>query len=123
MFVFQIVVLAVASLCLAEPEADPSLLYAGYAGYYPYAAAYSPAWWVRPAIANGYGYNFPGGYTHVNRLDKREAEPEADPQLLVAASYAPYTYAPYTYAHYASVGVPQVRPYSPHDCVTAGKSN
>jgi len=109
---FLIVVLAVASLCLAEPEADPQFL---YSAYYPYA--YAPSFYYRPAIANGYGYNYPGGYTHVNRLDKREAE--ADAQVLLAAS--PYSYYTYPYATYAAASalVPQIRPYGPYNCVTA----
>ena len=43
----QVVVLAVASLCLAEPEADPLHYYApyGYAGYAPY--------YYRPYYASG----------------------------------------------------------------------
>jgi hypothetical protein len=113
---FLIVVLAVASLCLAEPEADPQFL---YSAYYPYANyAYAPSFYYRPAIANGYGYNYPGGYTHVNRLDKREAEPEADAQLLLASPYNYYTYPYATYAHATAV-VPQIRPYGPYNCVTA----
>merc|ERR1719422_1964282 len=63
----MIVVLAVASLCLAEPEADP--LYAPYA--YPY--------FYRPYYASGYAGPLPGAsYQSVHRLHKREA----DPQLL-----------------------------------------
>merc|ERR1719438_114126 len=66
----MVVVLAVASLCLAEPEADPLHLYAPY-GY-----------------ASGYATPLAGGYAAVHRLHKREAE--ADPQVLVAAGAAPY---------------------------------
>merc|ERR1719410_1994062 len=64
----MIVVLAVASFCLAEPEADPLHYYAPY----------------------GYAAHTPGGYQAVHRLHKREAEAEADPQLLLAAGAAPY---------------------------------
>jgi hypothetical protein len=111
-FIFQIVVLAVASLCLAEPEADPQFL---YSGYYPYAAAayYSPAYWLRPAVANSWGYSYPGAVVQTSRLDKREAEPEADPQLLVASPYA-YTW-PYAYTTQAVLA----RAFGPYDCVTA----
>merc|ERR1712018_345539 len=76
-----IVVLAVASLCLAEPEADPSYFYSPYAytHHYPYAH-----------YASGYGGPLLSGhsYQYVHRLHKREAE--ADPQVVVAAGAAPY---------------------------------
>merc|ERR1711902_47111 len=69
-----IVVLAVASLCLAEPEADPLHYYAPYG--YPY--------FYRPYAASGYAGPLPGAsYQSVHRLHKREAE--ADPQLLLNA--------------------------------------
>merc|ERR1719232_1525140 len=71
----MVVVLAVASLCLAEPEADPLHLYAPY-GY------------ARPYFASGYATPLAGGYAAVHRLHKQEAE--ADPQVLVAAGAAPY---------------------------------
>eukprot|EP00091_Calanus_sinicus_P024018 TRINITY_DN839_c1_g1_i3.p1 TRINITY_DN839_c1_g1~~TRINITY_DN839_c1_g1_i3.p1 ORF type:complete len:298 (+),score=83.03 TRINITY_DN839_c1_g1_i3:56-949(+) len=70
----MIVVLAVASLCLAEPEADPLHYYAPYA--YPYA--------YRPYFASGYAGPLPGhSYQSVHRLHKREAD--ANPQLLLNA--------------------------------------
>merc|ERR1712011_42303 len=70
-------VLAVASLVLAEPEADPLHYYAPYS--YPY--------FYRPYYASGYAGPLPGAsYQSVHRLHKREAE--ADPQLLAVA--APY---------------------------------
>merc|ERR1711863_210855 len=70
----MIVVLAVASLCLAEPEADPLHYYAPYG----YASLY------RPYYASGYAGPLPGAsYQSVHRLHKREAE--ADPQLLLNA--------------------------------------
>merc|ERR1712170_317819 len=76
----MIVVLAVASLCLAEPEADPAYLYAPYHAY-PY--------FYRPYAASGYAGPLPGAsYQSVHRLQKREAE--ADPQVLLAAGAAPY---------------------------------
>merc|ERR1719168_463394 len=69
----MIVVLAVASLCLAEPEADPLLYYAA-----PYAYPYA----YRPYYASGYAGPLPGhSYQSVHRLHKREA----DPQLLLNA--------------------------------------
>merc|ERR1712012_1449993 len=76
----MVVVLAVASLCLAEPEADPLHYYApyGYAAPHPY--------YYRPYYASGYATAPHGGYQAVHRLHKREAE--ADPQLLINA--APY---------------------------------
>merc|ERR1719500_825228 len=70
-------VLVIASLCLAEPEADPLHYYAPYS--YPY--------FTRPYYASGYAGPLPGAsYQSVHRLHKREAE--ADPQFLAAA--APY---------------------------------
>merc|ERR1712223_2283829 len=74
-------VLVIASLCLAEPEADPLHYYAPYS--YPY--------FYRPYYASGYAGPLPGAsYQSVHRLHKREAEAEAeaDPQFLAAA--APY---------------------------------
>merc|ERR1712072_1497411 len=70
-------VLVIASLCLAEPEADPLHYYAPYS--YPY--------FYRPYYASGYAGPLPGAsYQSVHRLHKREAE--ADPQFLAAT--APY---------------------------------
>merc|ERR1712072_1145095 len=76
-------VLVIASLCLAEPEADPLHYYAPYS--YPY--------FYRPYYSSGYAGPLPGAsYQSVHRLHKREAEAvaeaEADPQFLAAA--APY---------------------------------
>merc|ERR1711971_1325379 len=72
-------VLVIASLCLAEPEADPLHYYAPYS--YPY--------FYRPYHASGYAGPLPGAsYQSVHRLHKREAEAEADPQFLAAT--APY---------------------------------
>merc|ERR1711874_78807 len=65
-------VLVIASLCLAEPEADPLHYYAPYS--YPY--------FYRPYYASGYAGPLPGAsYQSVHRLHKREA----DPQLLLNA--------------------------------------
>merc|ERR1711953_1547496 len=70
-------VLVIASLCLAEPEADPLHYYAPYS--YPY--------FYRPYYASGYAGPLPGAsYQSVHRLHKREAE--AEPQFLAGA--APY---------------------------------
>merc|ERR1712072_1073279 len=72
-------VLVIASLCLAEPEADPLHYYAPYS--YPY--------FYRPYYASGYAGPLPGAsYQSVHRLHKREAEAEAEPQFLAGA--APY---------------------------------
>merc|ERR1712223_2257247 len=80
-------VLAVASIVLAEPEADPLHYYAPYS--YPY--------FYRPYYASGYAGVLPGAsYQSVHRLHKREAE--ADPQLALAA---PYVYRPYYASGYA----------------------
>jgi len=75
----MIVVLAVASFCLAEPEADPAYLYAPYS--YPY--------FYRPYAASGIAGPLPrASYQSFHRLHKREAE--ADPQILLnAAPFAP----------------------------------
>merc|ERR1719211_468538 len=75
-------VLVIASLCLAEPEADPLHYYAPYS--YPYSYPY---------YASGYAGPLPGAsYQSVHRLHKREAEAEAEaeaePQFLAGA--APY---------------------------------
>merc|ERR1719468_220114 len=80
----MVVVLAVASLCLAEPEADPLHYYA------PYGYAHGHGYHPRPYYASGYATPLAGGYAAVHRLHKREAE--ADPQVLVAAGAAPYVY-------------------------------
>jgi hypothetical protein len=79
-------VLAIATLSLAAPEADPA--YALYAPWgYPYAAPY-----YRPYYASGYAGPLPGNsYQAVTRLHKREADAEADPQLFLNA--APFALA------------------------------
>merc|ERR1712223_717276 len=87
-----VVVLALASLALAEPEADPAYLYRGYYGYphayrpYGYGYGYYNGFYGRSA----YGYGLPNGYTHVDRLHKREADAQ-----VVAPS--PYVYNPLAY--------------------------
>merc|ERR1711982_136650 len=79
----------VAGICA---EADPALLYAGYAGY-PYALGYGVGLKSAPCV-NAANVPVPcaAGYAHY--IGKREAEAEADPALL----YAPY-FGGY-YGHY-----------------------
>merc|ERR1739838_365150 len=93
----MIVVLAVASLCLAEPEADPLHYYAPYHAY-PYA--------YRPYFASGYAGPLPGhSYQSVHRLHKREAE--ADPQLLLNAGLPfPSIAAPFAAPFAAPLSLP-----------------
>merc|ERR1719158_395410 len=77
-------VLVIASLCLAEPEADPLHYYAPYS--YPY--------FYRPYYASGYAGPLPGAsYQSVHRFHKREAEADAE---------AGYLYAPYHYGAYGA---------------------
>jgi hypothetical protein len=73
----------------AEAEADPSLLYAGYAGYAPYAYAYAPYWWV-PRAASYQHIATPFSVSTVSQIHKREAEADADAH--VALAYAPLAY-------------------------------
>merc|ERR1739844_303702 len=83
-----IVVLALAGLAMAEPEAKADSLLSGYTGYgYP-----------------GYGYSttYGHGYPYHGYYGKREAEAEAeaDPQLLinnVGLGLHPSTYGVYNY--------------------------
>merc|ERR1712121_190740 len=73
----------VAGICA---EADPALLYAGYAGY-PYALGYGVGLKSAPCV-NAANVPVPcaAGYAHY--IGKREAEAEADPALLYGAYYA-----------------------------------
>merc|ERR1712178_368947 len=75
----MIVVLALAAMAMAEPEADPALLYGAYGyGAYPYAyGAYSPY---------GYSAYTPYGY-YGKRSADAEPEAEADPALLYSTSH------------------------------------
>merc|ERR1712110_739550 len=94
-----IVVLALAGLAMAEPEAKAdSLLYGypgyGYTGYTGYTGYGYP----------GYGYSttYGHGYPYHGYYGKREAEAEAeaDPQLLinnVGLGLHPFTYGVYNY--------------------------
>merc|ERR1719510_2950625 len=92
-------VLVIASLCLAEPEADPAHFYGAYG--YPYA--------FRPYYASGYAGPLPGAsYQSVHRLHKREAEAdaEADPALFYGAYGYPYAYGYPAYGYrYGLAGV------------------
>merc|ERR1712156_1080870 len=76
-----LVVLALSGLALASPEAeaDPALLYAqyGYGGYGLYTSVYRhPRFGLHSAYA---AYN---PYSAFHYRGKREADAEADPQLL-----------------------------------------
>merc|ERR1719158_812877 len=69
------VLVSIASLCLAEPEADPLHYYAPYS--YPY--------FYRPYYASGYAGPLPGAsYQSVHRLHKREADPQVAGPLTAA---------------------------------------
>ena len=101
------IALAFVAVAVAEPEADPALIYSnGLINPYTYSAGiYNPytygayGSYIRPAVYGGYGYR---------TLGKREAEsePEADPALIYSNGvYNPYTYSagiyrPYTYGSY-----------------------
>merc|ERR1712186_243785 len=136
----KFLVVVVAALAKAEPEADPAYLYRGYYGH-PYA--YAP-WGFGYGYLRGfygrsaYGYALPGGYTHVDRLHKREADPQFGLPLVYNGAIAPAAFAPlnplvYNYpvptapATYiatppvavATPAIAAARPYTPHDCVTA----
>ena len=84
-----VVVLALAALAQAEPEADPAYLYGSYYGvpsYFGYPYGYYGRFYGRSA----YGYGLPGGYTHVDRLHKREAAPEAEAEAEAEALFYRY---------------------------------
>merc|ERR1712117_580094 len=75
----MIVVLALASMAMAEPEADPALLYGSYGyGAYPYAGVYG--------AYRSYGYPYTYGY-YGKRSADAEPEAEADPALLYSTSH------------------------------------
>merc|ERR1712241_914199 len=73
------VVLAFVAAAVAEPEADPYLVYSnlGYTGY-PYA--YAP--YTRSLLPYSFPYNTYAGLHH---LGKREAEPAAEPEATADA--------------------------------------
>merc|ERR1712242_34813 len=108
-----VVVLALASLALAEPEADPAYL---YSGYYGYPTAYTPSgsgygYYNGYYGRSAYSYGVPNGYTHVDRLHKREV----DAQVAVApAATTPFVYNPLAYG----LGLPAL-----HTPVTATVTN
>merc|ERR1712228_1066844 len=100
-------------------EADPALLYAGYAGYAGLPLAYGVGLKSAPCV-NAANVPVPcaAGYGLVH-YGKRDADAEADPALLYGAygyagvpfgsstgldvptqGYAPYAYAAYPYAAY-----------------------
>merc|ERR1712242_535713 len=90
-----VVVLALASLALAEPEADPAYL---YSGYYGYPTAYTPSdygygYYNGYYGRSAYGYGIPNGYTHVDRLHKREAD--AQVAVAPAATTPPAVASPF----------------------------
>merc|ERR1712241_1576820 len=100
-FLVVVLVLAIAALAQAEPEADPGVLYGAYYGHphfygrYGYGSHYGfyNGFYARSA----YGYGLPGhSYTHVDRLHKREADAQVPAALpLVYANTAfPYATAP-----------------------------
>merc|ERR1711981_1086172 len=99
-FLVVVLVLALAALAQAEPEADPGVLYGAYYGHphfygrYGYGSHYGfyNGFYARSA----YGYGLPGdSYTHVDRLHKREADAQLPALPLVYANTAfPYATAP-----------------------------
>merc|ERR1712183_654815 len=141
---FLVVVLALATLALAEPEADPAYLYRGFYGhphlgrYWGFGYGYLGyrGYYGRSA----YGYGLPGhSYTHVDRLHKREADaqvPAALPYATAPAAFTgvnPYVYnpvpvatapvapiLPYAATIPTAAGVAvAARPFTPYDCVTS----
>merc|ERR1712048_328438 len=119
-FLVVVLVLAIAALAQAEPEADPGVLYGAYYGHphfygrYGYGSHYGfyNGFYARSA----YGYGLPGhSYTHVDRLHKREADAQVPALPLVYANTAfPYATAP---AAFAGVINPYV--YNPVPVATA----
>merc|ERR1711981_1026952 len=99
-FLVVVLVLALAALAQAEPEADPGVLYGAYYGHphfygrYGYGSHYGfyNGFYARSA----YGYGLPGNsYTHVDRLHKREADAQLPALPLVYVNTAfPYATAP-----------------------------
>jgi hypothetical protein len=96
---YKLLIVATLALAItAEPEADPHRLYNNY-GYYPSTyAAYRPSYYnsmYKPYAYNS--YQAPFAYRHKREA---EAEPEADPQVYMAAS--PYAYPSAQYAYPAA---------------------
>merc|ERR1712154_266692 len=107
MGIMKFLVVASALVAAISAEADPALLYAGYAGY-PYALGHGVGLKSAPCV-NAANVPVPcaAGYAHY--VGKRDADAEADPALLYGAYYGvpfgsstgldPITqgYAPYAY--------------------------
>merc|ERR1711964_687989 len=92
-------VVASALVAAISAEADPALLYAGYAGYAGVPLAYGVGLKSAPCV-NAANVPVPcaAGYGLVH-YGKRDADAEADPALLYGAyGYAAYPYA--AYGHY-----------------------
>merc|ERR1711879_1002854 len=75
-----LVVLALIAMAMAEPEADPALLYSG--AYYPYT--YNHGYFGYPNVHH---------YGHYYGKREAEAEPEADPALIYTTNTLPLTSA------------------------------
>jgi len=108
-----VVVLALATLALAEPEADPAYLYRGFYGhphlgrYWGFGYGYLGyrGYYGRSA----YGYGLPGhSYTHVDRLHKREADAQValPAGLVYNGAIAPAAFAPLAPYAYHPAAVP-----------------
>lgn len=116
----QVVLCALVAAVYAEAEADPGLLYAGYAGY-PYGlAALKSAPCVNAAnvpvpCAAGYaGYAGYGYLASPYLYGRKKREAEADPLLVAGvagypyagyAGVAGYPYAAVGYTHPSNVGL------------------
>lgn len=87
---FLVALVCLAAVVAAEPEADASYLYGGYAAYPSYGYNYGTYGYGYPAYAyagyGGYGYG-------AHLIGKRDAEADA----AVLAYTTPYVYAPYYY--------------------------
>ena len=95
-----------AALALAEPEADPALLYGrlGYGSYGSYShglASFSGY----PAYGYGYSAYRPYGY-YGKRSADAEPEAEADPALLYAGAHGAYSAYNYPRLGYAAATYP-----------------
>merc|ERR1719431_372499 len=137
--IMKFLVVASALVAAISAEADPALLYAGYAGYAGLPLAYGVGLKSAPCV-NAANVPVPcaAGYGLVH-YGKRDADAEADPALLYGAyaaavpfgsstgldpltqgldastqGYAPFGYAAYPYAAYA--GYPYAAAYGayPH---------
>jgi len=129
-----LVVLALAAIAAAEPEADPfySIYGAGYGTTAYTAGVYNPltttyAGVHHPATYTAGVYGYPAtytagvyGYPYVTKVVKREAEAESEPYFGYAGVYSPYTVAtPHVYSQYTAGVVPYahhagVVPYAYH---------